>query len=280
VQTESESDHLLIRYLRRELAEAERDRVEEMYFADDSLHERLLMLEDQTIDSYVRGQLPSDERERLARRAQDSAGQRRKVEFAEALRRLAAREASAPPRHTWWEAIQGFLQVRTPAARMALAAAGVAMLVGPLIYFQYAKRAGTPGRQAAVGHPQPVVKSPAPQLAAPVLAFVLAPIERSGGDENRVAIPAGEYTIRLQLDLEDGKIEGLSATVQTAEGVRVDQLNGLEAQTVGPGRRAVFVSLPASRLREGQYTVRLNHAAADGTTELVGGYSFRVEQGR
>ena len=280
MQRESESDDLLIRYLRRELAEAERDRVEEMYFADDKLHERLLMLEDQMIDSYVRGQLPPDERERLARRAQDSAEQRRKVEFAEALRRVAAREASAPPRHAWWEAIQGFLPVRTPAARMALAAAGVAMLVGPLIYFQYAKRAGTPGGQAAVGHPQPVVKSPAPQPAAPVLAFVLAPIERSGGEENRVAIPAGEYTIRLQLDLEDGKIEGLSATVQTAEGVRVEQIDGLETQTVGPGRRAVFVSLPASRLREGQYVVRLSHAAADGTMELVGGYSFRVEQGR
>ena len=62
MQTESESDDLLSRYLRRELAEAERDRVEEMYFADDKLHERLLMLEDQMIDSYVRGQLPPDER--------------------------------------------------------------------------------------------------------------------------------------------------------------------------------------------------------------------------
>jgi anti-sigma factor RsiW len=280
VQTESESDDLLIRYLRRELAEAERDRVEEMYFADDKLHERLLMLEDQMIDSYVRGQLPPDERERLARRAQDSREQRRKVEFAEALRRLAAREASASPRHAWWEAIQGFLLVRTPASRMALAAAAVVMLVGPFIYFQYAKRASTPGWQAAVPHPQPAVKSPAPQRAVPILAFVLAPIERSGGEENRVVIPAGEYTIRLQLDLEDGQIEGLSAAIQTAEGVRVDQIDGLEAQTVGPGRRAVFVSLPSSRLHEGQYTVRLSHAAADGTTEFVGGYSFLVEQRR
>lgn len=280
MQTESESDDLLIRYLRRELAEAERDRVEEMYFADDKLHERLLMLEDQMIDSYVRGQLPPDERERLARRAQDSTEQRRKVEFAEALRRLAAREASAPPRHAWREALQGFLLVRTPAARMALAAVAVVMLLGPLIYFQYAKRAGTPGRQAAVPHTQPTVKSPAPQHAAPILAFVLAPIERSGGEGNRVVIPVGDYTIRLQLDVEDGKIEGLSAAIQTAEGVTVDQLNGLETQTVGPGRRAAFLSLPSSRLREGQYVVRLSHAAADGTTELVGGYSFRVEQGR
>ena len=286
MQTESESDDTLIRYLRGELAEAERDRLEELYFADDKLHERLLMLEDQMVDSYVREQLPPDDRERFARRVQNSQEQRRKVEFAEALHALAAQQASAPPRHPWWEAVQGFLLLQTPAVRMALAAAAVAMLVGPLIYFQYAKRANTPRQQAAVPHPQPAVKSPArtpdtaPQRAVPILAFVLSPLERSGGEENRVVIPVGEYTIRLQLNLEDGKIEGLSATIQTAEGVRVDQLNGLEAQSVGPSRRAVFVSLPSSRFREGQYVVRLSHAAADGTTWLVGGYGFRVEHAR
>jgi len=83
VHTDPESDEILIRYLRGELAEAERDRLEELYFADDKLHERLVMLEDQMIDSYVRGQLPSDERHRFARLIQDSPEQRRKVEFAE-----------------------------------------------------------------------------------------------------------------------------------------------------------------------------------------------------
>lgn len=285
MHTDPESDEILIRYLRGELAEAERDRLEELYFADDKLHERLVMLEDQMIDSYVRGQLPSDERHRFARLIQDSPEQRRKVEFAEALRRLAEREASAPSRRPWWQAVQDFLLVQTPAVRMALAAAAVVMLVGPLIYFQHAKPANTPGQQAAVPRPQPA-KSPAqtpdtaPQRAVPILAFVLSPLERSGGEENRVVIPVGESTIRLQLDLEDGQIEGLSATIRTGDGVMVDQLNGLKAQSTGPGRRAVFVSLPSSRLREGQYVVRLSHAAADGTTELVGGYGFRVEHAR
>lgn len=50
MQTESESDDTLIRYLCGELAEAERDRLEELYFADDKLHERLAMLKDQMID--------------------------------------------------------------------------------------------------------------------------------------------------------------------------------------------------------------------------------------
>jgi hypothetical protein len=286
VQSDSESDDTLIRYLRGELGEAERDRVEEAYFADDKLHERLLRLEDRMIDSYVRGQLPPDERERFNRRVQNSAELRRKVEFAEALRRMVAQQASAPPRPSWWDAVRGFLSVRAPAARVALAAAAVVMLVATLVYSHYAKRAYTPGQQAAVSHPQHAVKSPdrapgsAPQRTVPILAFSLSPLERGRGEENRVVIPTGEYTIRLRLDLEDGGIPGLSATVQTAEGARVDQLDGLDPQNIGPGRRAVFVSLPSSRFRDGQYVVRLSHRAADGTTELLGGYSFRVEHSR
>jgi anti-sigma factor RsiW len=286
VQTESGSDDILIRYLRGELAEAERDRVEELYFADDRLYARLQTLESQMIDSYVRGRLPPDQRDRFARMVQDSPGLRQKVEFAEALRRLAEREATAPSPRPWWQAVLGFLQVQTPAIRMALAAAAVVLVAAAIVYFQQARRGSTPVRQAAVAHPRPAVKSPArtpdtaQQRAVPVLAFVLSPLERSGGEENRVVVPAGESTIRLQLNLEDGQMEPLSATIRTADGVTVDEFNGLKPQSAGPGRRAVFVSVASSRLREGQYVVRLSHAVAGGSTELVGGYSFRVERAR
>lgn len=63
---------------------------------------------------------------------------------------------------------------------MALAATAVVMIVGPLMYFQYAKRANTPGQQAAAPHPLPAVKrlartaDAAPQRALPILAFALS----------------------------------------------------------------------------------------------------------
>jgi anti-sigma factor RsiW len=286
VQTESGSDDTLIRYLRGELAEAERDRVEELFFADDQLYGRLQMLESQMIDSYVRGRLPPDQRDRFARLVRNSPEQRRKVEFAEALRRLADRQAIAPSRRPWWESVLGFLQARTPAVRIALAAAAVALLAMPVVYFQHARRANAPVRQAAVPQPRPAPKSPdrtpetPPQRTVPVLAFVLSPLERGGGEENRVVIPAGESTIRLQLNLEDGQIEPLSATIRTADGVPVGEFSGLKPQGAGPGQRAVFVSLPSSRFRDGQYVVRLSHVAAGGSPELVGGYGFRVKRAR
>ena len=280
--TESDSDDILIRYLRGELAEAERERIEDRYFADDRLYQRLLMLEDRIIDSYVRGELPPDERDRFARLVESSPEQRRKVEFAEALRRLAQREASAPPRRPWWEAVQGFFLDRTPALRVALAAAAVALVVGPLAYLQHDRRANTASRQAAARQSRPAkstARTPdtAPQPVVPILAFVLLPLERSGGLENRVVIPRGEFTIRLQLDLEDDQIEILNATIRTADGVMVEQIDGLKPESAGASGRAVFVSLPSSRFRDGQYVVRLSRAAADGATELVGGYGFQVK---
>jgi hypothetical protein len=287
VQTDSESDQPIIRYLRGELTEAERDRVEDLYFADDKLHDRLLMLEDQMIDAYVRGQLPPEERERISRRIQNSPAHRRKVEFAEALNRMtvqAAGEPSQQPR--WWRAVERFFLVQTPAMRVVLAAGVIVLVVGPLLYFQHSNRPSTPSQQAAMPHPQLTPKGPdrtpgaVPERTLPILAFALSPLERGGGEENRLVIPAGEYTIRLRLDLDEASPAGLSATIQTAEGARVSRLDGLAPQSIGAGGRAVFVSLPSSRLRDGQYVVRLSHAAADGTTELLGGYSFRVEHAR
>jgi hypothetical protein len=282
VPTESDSDDILIRYLRGELAEAERERIEDRYFADDRLYRRLLMLEDRMLDSYVGGELPPDERDRFARLVERSPEQRRKVAFAEALRRRAQREAGAPPRRPWWEAVQGFFLVRTPALRVALAAAAVALVVGPLAYLQHDRRANTASRQAAARQPRPAMNTArtpdtTPQPVVPILAFVLLPLERGGGLENRVVIPRGEFTIRLQLDLEDDQIEVLNATIRTADGVMVEQIDGLKPESAGASGRAVFVSLPSIRLRDGQYVVRLRRAAADGAAELVGGYGFQVK---
>jgi len=283
VQTDSESDDTLIRYLRGELSEAERDRLEELYFTDDKFHDRLAMLEDQMIDSCVRDELPPDQEQRIRRRAHTSVSQRRKLEFAEALRRAADREVGSPKR-SWLEALQGFWQVQTRARQMALAAAAVVAIGASFLYFQYAKRSQTPAQQAVAPNPQPVPKSPAPDTApqpvVPILAFTLSPLERSGGEENRVTIPAGAYTIRLQLDLEDSNSDLLSASVKTAEGAIVDQIDRLAPRRIGSGLRAVFVNLPSSRLRNGQYVIRLSHQTAGGATEVVGGYSFVVENAR
>jgi len=281
VQTNPLTDDLLIRYLLGELTEAERDHVEESYFADEKLNERLTMLEDAMLDAWVRGRLPPDAQDRYRRLAEASPDQRRRVEFAEALRRMAAQQVSTRERQTWRDVVGNFL-FHVPARQWALGAAAVAIVAGSLIYYENTRRAHPPVQQAATPSPQRVTKGPAPavQHAIPVLAFTLSPLERSGGEENRVVIPAGVYTIRLRLDLEDCGAQTLKATIQNAADATVARFEGLQPQRIGSGACALFVSISSDRLGPGQYTVRLNHVAADGTTELVGGYTFRIEHKR
>lgn len=64
---ETEDGRLLIRYLLEDLSESERGLVEQRYFADDALYTKLLVTEDDLIDSYVQGELPREDRERFER---------------------------------------------------------------------------------------------------------------------------------------------------------------------------------------------------------------------
>jgi anti-sigma factor RsiW len=81
-------DRLLRQYLLGELADAERERLQERYFIDAELYARLLAAEDDLIDEYVRGELTDDERRRFEERFR-SPEQRQRVEFARKLRRAA-----------------------------------------------------------------------------------------------------------------------------------------------------------------------------------------------
>ena len=58
-----DSDELLFRYHLGELSPVERDAVEDRYFADDAFHEQVLAADEELIDSYVRGELSTEQNE-------------------------------------------------------------------------------------------------------------------------------------------------------------------------------------------------------------------------
>ena len=82
--SKASTDDQLTRYLLGELPEGESAALEEEYFGDDACFERLLALEDELIDDYVRGALPATRHAQLDRRLRET-GQWRRVQFARAL---------------------------------------------------------------------------------------------------------------------------------------------------------------------------------------------------
>jgi hypothetical protein len=77
---ETEDRQLLIRYLLEDLSEGEQDRVEERYFVDDGFYTKLLVAEDELIDSYVQDELSPGEREKFEQVYLTSPSRLKKVE--------------------------------------------------------------------------------------------------------------------------------------------------------------------------------------------------------
>lgn len=94
----SARDEQLVRYLLGELPEEEQSRLEELYFADPELYERLVAAKEELIDDYVRGRLAGRMLARFEGHFLASPERRRRVETARAVRAQALSMEGAAPR--------------------------------------------------------------------------------------------------------------------------------------------------------------------------------------
>lgn len=107
-----------------------------------------------------------------------------------------------------------------------------------------------------------------------IAAFILPPGLTRGSDEpEKLIIPAGVRSVRLQLDLErDENYQSYVAEIRTARGNLVWSKSGLVGQKTSYGG-AVFLTIPAGLVSSGEFEVSLK-GAANGRVEAVGYYYF------
>ncbi|HEX8351739.1 MAG TPA: hypothetical protein VF611_02360 [Pyrinomonadaceae bacterium] len=99
----SKEERNIRRYLLGEMSEAERAALEQEYFVDRQLFDRVMRVENELVDGYARGLLPPPTREQFIRHYLAHPRRRERAEFAEALAaRLAAagEVAAASPSHS------------------------------------------------------------------------------------------------------------------------------------------------------------------------------------
>jgi hypothetical protein len=123
-----DTEQNLIRYLLDELPEAERSSLEEAYFADPRLFDRIVEIENGLLDRYARGQLSGEISARFQKRYLNAPTRRERLEFAAALAaRLdgkdarSSRVAPKPAAASWWQKVMVALGGLTPAVRYSLA---------------------------------------------------------------------------------------------------------------------------------------------------------------
>lgn len=306
----AEADKLALGYLFGDLSAEERDQFEERYFVDDSLHERLLALEDELIDAYVGDALSREERQKFERLFLQSPERQERLKFAQALARFGERHPNlkeergghlaSESRHQKGLLFWPFHLGRSTSLRSALTGAAIVAVMVTFAIWQNGRRPEIarsiiPPGQSNVAPPSPII-SPTPGIAVaepratmkgqqkavpkaplhPVLSFVLLPLERDSQQENVVSVPQGLYTIELRLSVEPDKYRAYRVTIQAVDADNLMEKDGLKPHAMRNGNHVVSIFLPAEDLPSGYYSLRLEGVVPAGENEVLGGYSFRV----
>jgi hypothetical protein len=188
LETFTDKDKVLVRYLFNELDDAEIVDLEDEMLLDDELLERAQVVEMSLIDGYVRNELTGEESLRFTEKFLAVPANRDKVEsaqrFHESLRLLHEKEQFAPSalqeqgRH---RGFAGFFQMISPA--IAFATAALLLTAALIVVFTLQRRSGSstivtlnapptvsnnmnPGANTAPGRPVAEVTPPPPQQSS------------------------------------------------------------------------------------------------------------------
>ena len=302
----------LVRYLLGDLSEDEQQHIEDEYFADDSAWEKLEAIEADLIDSYVRGDLTTEQRKQFEKNFLASPDKRERVAVATHLlnpivRKRAAGSASgdsSQPASSWktpWRMLAS-----QPASARWAAAAMMLMLFATIVMLTVWNRrlhtelAQVQSRQNKLQKEVETLRRQTPDTNIPknnkedaqreaanfmaqqpsVISIMLRPGSlRSVGKGNEgpvVAIRPAPSSVMLVLDLERDDYSQYAASLRTAEGKEIRHLEGLKSKPTQNGGRAVMISIPSELLSKHEYIVKLSGLSADGQLELVDFYNFSV----
>jgi hypothetical protein len=291
-------------------ASAEDSRVlEEQYFEDQELFDRLLEMDDSLLDGYLDDTLPPNEREAFERSFEMHPRRQQRLLL---VRELAAKASKAPetapefpPRAVSpYQMLQSWLGIGVwrwglAAALLALAVSGgwlireVMRLQGDL---QQAARVQAALQRDASAMRDELIRERerADQLAASdrssaatagggqvtaplagVVALILSPGLRREGPLPVVRLSQQTLLVRLELLLAPAQFRRYRAVLQTAAGEERWSQADL-APTNSASRDAIRIDIPASALPTGQLVLALHAVAEDRGAALVDEYHFRV----
>ena len=132
------NEEMMVRYLLGELSEEEQSRLEDEYFARDDFFEQLLVIEDDLIDAYVRGELSVNRRAQFEKHFLSLPQRRERVGFASELLRPVAQTSASTHSATVNERTLSWWQSMFPLPRFSLAVAAVLLVAVALASIWFA----------------------------------------------------------------------------------------------------------------------------------------------
>lgn len=313
----SESHQTLTRYLLGELSEAERQALEEGYFADPRAFDALASAEDELVDAYVRDELAPPLRQHFEQVYLMDPRRRARVRFAEALAArldgaVAAPQLQKPIVTTdpWWRRWLQAMERQPPVLGWALASVVLLSIAGSGLWLaSQSPRSDPEGTQAEAPLARPQERqpdSPAPSppgATAPTrpdeppppepgptprervrsrsvtLAMTVGPGVRSGetGPPARLVITPDTTEVRLQLTLQEHDYSAYGVRIGVVGGPEIFRRRSFRPTSDTSGA-ILTIAVPASRFAAGDYLLTLEGVTSGGEVDDVSQSLFHVEK--
>ena len=307
----------MINYLLGDLPEQERGAIEEQYFNDPEVFEKLSRVESQLIDDYVRGRLSAEERQKFERVYLSNADRRQRVRFAEALITKADQvktgDADRSNGFSWWRNLLAPFETNRLTVGLAGAALLILLTASIWLFVEYNRlrqelnqtRAGEIAfeqRERALKqelaqeqdksnrlsnelsqaqNAQPgQTSSPSPTTGRSFVSLIISlssTRDPNAGGPTKLNIPPATHDVRLQIRLNENIYQRYVVRVQTAEGQEVFTQRDLSAR--GPkGSANLNLTVPASRVETGDYLLIVQGANRQGELEDLSKSFIHVEK--
>lgn len=128
----------------------------------------------------------------------------------------------------------------------------------------------------AGGGRTPGQQRPSPPGRVSIASFILTPQMRSTGQIQTVSVPPKTDHVAMRLDLEPNNYSAYRVALLDQSGNQtLWRSSKLKARAAGDGK-ALNVSFPAGLLKPQTYVLRVTGVSADGASQIVGDYPFRV----
>lgn len=277
------SDDDLRRYLLGELRPEERERVEVQYLADDSVHERLLAMEDEVLDDYAGGSLAPDKSRYVKETLLVTREGNERLNFSKALATVIRTQSPAAAQDSRIPLIMvmrlwGAWRVLVPAT-----AAIVLSIVLVALWYGLSRTGKSPAaiaRNGATSSPinrAPSSKSVPPTVPLPLLAFALHPISRGAESiPNIVRLPPEAVRIVLQTDIPGNASGTYRAFVQSIDSSASHEAARVSAARLQAGIVRVSAEFPSVVLENGDFILRIKLVVHHKALEEVAALSFAL----
>jgi len=276
-------EQLLIRkYLLGELVEEQQEQLEQRVITDSDFKEEVLITEEELLEDFVNGTLPSQERALFLRKYSSSPAQLRKIQLAKSLSKYAASHLVAsqlgPYETSWTKSLLKFFYKRDRFSQFSLAALVLLLVAGGcLLAYWWISRDDRAmyARLLQLNGPESQVLQPDETRVVSVTLPSL--LLRGTGKTKTVTITKQTETVQFRLAAPSEGTQRFQATLKDRAGAEVFSLEDLQPRSLGQ-LPVLVLQIPAKVLRGQDYQLEIYVKNPDGTYGSPSTYFFQVRE--